>query len=90
MVNRRKLLVRITTALLIGILFYIQFSTLWVEASTVNKGNTIEKHVDITLLIWSALIVGGCIIGTLSYVSWKKYNAEVKLKKEARKDKSVD
>ncbi|WP_067725491.1 sporulation protein YpjB [Oceanobacillus damuensis] len=92
MVNRRRLLVQITTAALIGILIYIQFGSILAEASTINNTEVLEEknNMDITMLIWTASIVGGSIICTLSYVSWKKYNAEVKSKEEAKKDKSVD
>ncbi|WP_249871854.1 sporulation protein YpjB [Oceanobacillus saliphilus] len=92
MVNRRILLVQITAAVLIGILFYIQFNSPKVQASTVTTADLLDgnKNMDIALLICAALIVGGCIIGTLSYVSWKKYKAEVKPEEEPKKDKSVD
>ncbi|WP_087971517.1 sporulation protein YpjB [Oceanobacillus rekensis] len=90
MVNRRKLLVQITTTVFIGILFYLGFGSFSVEASTVTNVDLSDKKVDLSLLIWTIFIVGGSIIGTLSYVSWKKYNAELKTKKEERKDKSVD
>lgn len=90
MVNRRKLLVQITTTVFIGILCYLGFGSVWVEASIVTNEDLSDNKMDLSLLIWTVFIVGGSIIGTLSYVSWKKYNAELKEKQEAKKDKSVD
>ncbi|MDY0405713.1 sporulation protein YpjB [Virgibacillus sp. 179-BFC.A HS] len=33
-----------------------------------------------SVLFWVICIVGGCIALTLTYVSWRKYNAEVRKK----------
>ncbi|WP_337020366.1 sporulation protein YpjB [Oceanobacillus massiliensis] len=89
MVNRWKLLVRITAAVLIGILLYGQIGPIAVEASTaIAKGDVSKNQIVIAPFIWTAIIVGGSIIVTLSYVSWRKYKAEAK--EVGKKDKSVD
>ncbi|WP_339227987.1 sporulation protein YpjB [Oceanobacillus sp. FSL K6-2867] len=90
MVNRLKLIVRITAAVLIGIGLNIYFGVAWIEASVGNNEHIVEKQSGITPLIWAAIIIGGCITLTLSYVSWRKYRAEVKAKEARNKDKLVD
>jgi len=91
MVNRRKLhVIRITTAVLIGIFIFVQFGSVWIEAGTINNESVSVHNKNMTPLAWTAIIVGGCIVLTLSYVSWQKYKAEVKGKKRGNKDKSVD
>lgn len=90
MVNRLKLLVRVTAAVLIGIGLNIYFGVVWIEASVGNTEHIVEKQSGITPFIWAAIIVGGCITATLSYVSLRKYKAEVKAREARNKDKSVD
>lgn len=89
MVIRWKLLVRTTAAVLIGILLYVYSSPLMVEASIAVANEAVsENQFVIAPFVWTAIIVGGSIIITLSYVSWRKYKAETK--EAGKKDKSVD
>lgn len=91
MVNRRKLhVVQITAAVLIGIFIFMQVGSIWTEASAINNESVSVHNKGMTPLIWTVIIVGGCITITLSYVSWRKYKAEVKGKKGKSKNKSVD
>jgi len=59
-----------------------------VEAGTFYRVYIIKGQVlQFTPLFWTIAIVGGCIVITLAYVSWRKYRAEKKLKK---RDKTFD
>lgn len=80
MADGRKTLARIAAAaLLIGILFYIIPAGNLAAAATGKAVNSLGT--DFSPLIWTVVIVGGCIVLTLSYVSWKKYKAETKEKR---------
>ena len=48
-----------------------------------------NMQVAILPLIPAIIIVGGIIICTLSYVSWRKYRAEIE-KKQRDNDKMID
>ncbi|RDW19335.1 hypothetical protein CWR48_08390 [Oceanobacillus arenosus] len=47
-----------------------------------------EKSTEWAAFIYTTIIIGGTIISTLSYVSWRKYKAEQKRKQSG--DKLVD
>lgn len=86
--DRKRRLIRLMTTVFIGIFF---FDVRYVAASSLYTNSVISNGIILSPFTLGVLIVGGCIIGTLSYVSWRKYKAEVKATKKARKnDKSVD
>ncbi|MFS0751590.1 sporulation protein YpjB [Oceanobacillus sp. 1P07AA] len=86
--DRKRRLVRLMTTVFIGIFFFDVHS---VAASSLSSYSIIHSGMVLSPFSLGVIIVGGCIIGTLSYVSWRKYKAEVKGESKARKnDKSVD
>ncbi|BAC13728.1 sporulation protein YpjB [Oceanobacillus iheyensis] len=86
--DRKLRLIRLITTVFIGIFFFDVHST---AASSLSTNTIIYNGTILSSFTLGVLIVGGCIIGTLSYVSWRKYKAEVKGTKKARtNDKSVD
>ena len=80
MADGRKTLARIiAAALFIGILFYIIPAG---NLAAAAAGKTVNSlGTEFSPLIWTVGIVGGCIVLTLFYVSWKKYKAETKEKR---------
>jgi hypothetical protein len=59
-----------------------------IEASSLYKVYIIKDQVlQFTPFFWTIAVIGGCIVITLAYVSYKKYQAE---KKSREKDKTFD
>ncbi|MFD1389463.1 sporulation protein YpjB [Oceanobacillus oncorhynchi subsp. oncorhynchi] len=80
-------LLRVMTIGFIGIFYYAND----VHAASIPSGNIYYNSLVPSPFILGVIIVGGCIIVTLSYVSWKKYKGEKGGNKPVRKnDKSVD
>ncbi|AIF45448.1 hypothetical protein X953_10945 [Virgibacillus sp. SK37] len=77
------------TLISIGIFFSFYFFPLHVKAGT-QLGTTVvdTQSNGLGFLIWTVIIVGGCIGITLSYVSWRKYKGEKN--KKVQKDDLVD
>ncbi|MYL45275.1 hypothetical protein GLV94_06430 [Virgibacillus halodenitrificans] len=73
----------------IGIIFSSYLFPLQVKAE-IQLGTTVvdTQSNGLGLLIWTVIIVGGCIGITLSYVSWRKYKGEKN--KKMQKDDLVD
>lgn len=85
MLKRVKGNVRIFLFLPIGIVIY--FMAGMTSAAAQNFPES-KAAAEASSFFWPALLVGGCIILTLSYVSWKKYRGEKH--KQADEDKTID
>ncbi|MFD1413846.1 sporulation protein YpjB [Oceanobacillus jeddahense] len=80
-------LLRMMTIGIIGMFCHINV----VHAASIPPENIYYNSLAPSPFILGVIIVGGCIIITLSYVSWKKYKGEQVGNKSLRKnDKSVD
>jgi len=80
-------LLRVMTIGFIGMFYHVNV----VHAASIPSGNIYYNSLAPSPFILGVIIVGGCIIVTLSYVSWKKYKGEKAGNKPVRKnDKSVD
>ncbi|GAA0423055.1 hypothetical protein JUJ52_14895 [Virgibacillus sp. AGTR] len=74
---------------IIGMIGYFHIQPIMIEASVLVQAKEPPKqNGDLLPLIWTVIIVGGCIGITLTYVSWRKYKGESR--KKAKKDKIVD
>ncbi|MGM8211605.1 sporulation protein YpjB [Virgibacillus sp. W0430] len=76
--------------LLIGILYFNFFHPSFVRAHTssiVLTTAAIEKNNNIPFN-WIVVILGGIIVVTLSYVSWRKYKGLEKKQESEHKEKS--
>lgn len=76
-------MVKVCLKLLMGICFFYGVNLLKshiVHATTSAETINPQSHLDMTPFIVTTAIVGGSIALTLSYVSWRKYRAEVKLR----------
>ncbi|EQB36124.1 MULTISPECIES: sporulation protein YpjB [Virgibacillus] len=93
MKNNKQRLVMTCLITVIGMIgsFYIHPASteagVFLQASTSS-----EQNNDLLPLIWTVVIVGGCIGVTLTYVSWRKYRGESKkeTKTKTKQDKTVD
>lgn len=83
----KKKLFYIFHTVIITIIFLTLF-TFIAFAETTNNTYATEKNFDMTPFFWVVGIVGGCIALTLSYVSWRKYQAVEK--KQSKHDVRVD
>ncbi|MFD2209068.1 sporulation protein YpjB [Virgibacillus halophilus] len=72
----------VPAAMIIGIL------TLFIHTKVYAAAEAGSKGTQMSVFYWIICIVGGCIALTLTYVSWRKYEAEAKKKKN--EDHSVD
>lgn len=80
-------LLRVMTIGIIGMFYHVNV----VHAASIPSGNIYYNSLVPSPFVLGVIIVGGCIIATLSYVSWKKYKGEKVGNKSVRKnDKSVD
>lgn len=80
-------LLRVMTIGIIGMFYSVNL----VSAASISKQQLYESSVVPSAFVLGVIIVGGCIVATLSYVSWRKYKGEKAGKKALRKnDKSVD
>lgn len=52
--------------------------------STNDSQVLLKEHADMVPLYWTMGIIGGCIVLTLFYVSWKKFKVEKR--KQVKKD----
>lgn len=86
MLGSKRVLIQKLTAILIGIWIYFQFGLMPVQANPSQATVLATQYFDFTPLFWVIVIVGGCIVLTLTYVSYRKYKGEKKKNKE--KDKS--
>ncbi|GIO22637.1 sporulation protein YpjB [Oceanobacillus sp. J11TS1] len=75
----------------IGIIGMLSYRVEVIYAASISTPSIYHNSLVPSPFILGVIIVGGCIIATLSYVSWKKYKGEKVANKELRKnDKSVD
>lgn len=75
--------------IIIGIVFIFLMELLWSDVILATMKE--EKREDNLLpFYWLLLIVGGSIVCTLSYVSWRKYHGEKKEKRHRDNDKLID
>lgn len=72
----------IPTSIIIGML------TLFLHHKVYATAEAGSKESQMSIFYWIICIIGGCIALTLTYVSWRKYEAEVKKKK--KEEESVD
>ncbi|WP_152654601.1 sporulation protein YpjB [Oceanobacillus sp. CFH 90083] len=80
-------LLRVMTIGIIGMFCHVKA----VHAASIPSSDIYYNSLAPSPFIVGVIIVGGCIIATLSYVSWKKYKGEQAGNKSLRKnDKSVD
>ncbi|MFD2133278.1 sporulation protein YpjB [Pseudogracilibacillus auburnensis] len=70
--------------LVIGVII-ILFSLIQLNHAYANVGQR-EEHYSIIIVpfYWLILIIGGIIMITLSYVSWRKYRGDKKRKKKQK------
>ncbi len=85
MLKRVKRNARVFLFLPIGIVIYFMAAMPAKAAQNVPESKAVAEA---SSFFWPVLLVGGCIILTLSYVSWKKYKGEKQ--KQADEDKTID
>ncbi|GEN85352.1 sporulation protein YpjB [Oceanobacillus sp. FSL W8-0428] len=80
-------LLRVMTIGILGMFCHVNV----IHAASISPTDIYQNSLAPSPFILGVIIVGGCIIITLSYVSWKKYKGEQVGNKSVRKnDKSVD
>ena len=71
-------------SLLIGVILSI-FSVVKLNHAYANTKNNLEEDVfTMVPFYWLILLIGGLILITLTYVSWRKYIGTIKQKKKNR------
>lgn len=81
--------IKVMMWIIIGIVFFFLIELLWSDVILATmKGEKSED--DLLPFYWLLLIVGGSIVCTLSYVSWRKYQGEKKEKQHRDNDKLID
>ncbi|WP_373896160.1 sporulation protein YpjB [Virgibacillus natechei] len=87
MVKREKAYIILFIILAIGIMVHVQPASM--EAgSQLTESTDASADGNMEPFYWVVGIIGGCIVITLSYVSFRKYKGEKKKQKET--DKTVD
>jgi len=82
MLSSKRVLIQKLTGILIGIWIYFRFGLMSVQAKSSQATVLANQYFDFTPLFWVIVIVGGCIVITLTYVSYRKYKGEKKKHKE--------
>lgn len=74
-------------------LFYLLFAfNIYLQTLPVyaERANNQAEQKDVAPFCWLLLIVGGCIVAVLLYVSWKKYREENKKNRTKKNDTGDD
>ncbi|GIO28442.1 sporulation protein YpjB [Ornithinibacillus bavariensis] len=73
--------------IIIGIILYVIIDLIIGEVVNANPGGMREGNEEMFPFYWLILIVGGSIMSTLTYVSWRKYKGEKRAKQDQQNDK---
>lgn len=77
----------ITSCFIIGVIIFISSLLRLHESSAQVKQQVQSETISLVPFYWMILLIGGSILMTLSYVSWRKYKAD---QQKAKKRSSND
>ncbi|MFD0951459.1 sporulation protein YpjB [Virgibacillus natechei] len=93
MVNEKRIYILKFLILTVGIVIQLLYTgSLDTSSAATEFGESVKDNSKQISFYWIAGVIAGCIVITLSYVSYRKYKGEKKkqLEKEKNQDKSVD